>query len=361
MLKYSKNLGKILKNSYIILGSIFIFSLYWFAYLYKPFWSVIAVAMLLTIATHSLNTKIIRILKNEVLVSTILTILLSILFFVPILYSIISLTKLTTTIDTTPLKSFLEYLKTTNFHFQNDLAFINDIGKDFMANIDFATIGKKIFTSISSFTTTGFGFFFEMLIILTFFFFGNLYANELINFVKKVIPVEESYTNYVFIEVTNVMSVVFYSILITAMFEGTLFAMLGLYFGYDAILLGILYGFASLIPVIGGIIMWLPLALYELSQGNITNAIIITLYSIIVISIIADTFIKPMIITFINKKFLKTPAKINELIIFFSIVAGISTFGFWGMILGPAITTFFISLLQASKELSIQDPKLNQS
>jgi predicted PurR-regulated permease PerM len=42
--------------------------------------------------------------------------------------------------------------------------------------------------------------------------------------------------------------------------------------------------------------MWLPIVIYEASTNSLSNAIIIAVYSIIVISIIADTFIKPMII-----------------------------------------------------------------
>ena len=45
-------------------------------------------------------------------------------------------------------------------------------------------------------------------------------------------------------------------------------------------------------------------------------------------------------------KDIKSNTKVNELLIFFSIIAGLSTFGFWGMILGPAITTLFISSLK---------------
>ncbi|EOH5857150.1 AI-2E family transporter, partial [Campylobacter jejuni] len=41
-----------------------------------------------------------------------------------------------------------------------------------------------------------------------------------------------------------------------------------------------------------------------------------------------------------------TPTKINELLIFLAMIAGISTFGFWGIILGPAILTFFVSTLR---------------
>ena len=346
-----------MKNSLMLLGALFLFSLYWFFYLYQPFWSVMAVATLLSIATHSLYIKVLKFLKSEVLSSVILTILLSILFFVPMLYSFSSLAKLNLSMDMTAIKDYINYIKSNGFTFGNEFSFLNDYIKTIALGIDIPNMSKNVFTFLATITKTSIGFFFEMIIILTFFFFGTLYSKELIDFVKKVAPVEENHTNLIFFEVTNVMSVVFYSILLTAMFEGALFALIGYYFGYNAILLGILYGFASLIPLVGGVIMWLPLSLYELSQGNITNAIIIALYSIIVISIIADTFIKPIIIKFINDKFLKTPTKINELIIFLSIIAGLSTFGFWGMILGPAITTFFISLLKVYKDIAIQDSK----
>ena len=79
---------------------------------------------------------------------------------------------------------------------------------------------------------------------------------------------------------------------------------------------------------------------------NTANAIFIGLYSIIIISIIADTFVKPLIIKWINDRFVKTTTKMNELLIFFAIIAGLATFGFWGMILGPAITAFFLAILK---------------
>jgi predicted PurR-regulated permease PerM len=96
--------------------------------------------------------------------------------------------------------------------------------------------------------------------------------------------------------------------------------------------------------------MWLPIALFEIFSGSIPNAVYISLYSIIVISIIADTFIKPMIIKYINKRVVKTPTAVNELLIFFSIIAGLATIGFWGMIIGPALVTFFISIMQLIKK-----------
>jgi predicted PurR-regulated permease PerM len=51
-----------------------------------------------------------------------------------------------------------------------------------------------------------------------------------------------------------------------------------------------------------------------------------------------------MIIKVIQEDFLKCTIQINSILIFFSILAGMSTHGFWGMILGPAVTSFLIAI-----------------
>jgi predicted PurR-regulated permease PerM len=145
-------------------------------------------------------------------------------------------------------------------------------------------------------------------------------------------------------EVSATMEVVFYSIIVTAIFEGILFGLIMSYFGFNGLLFGVIYGFASLIPIIGGIVIWAPVSLYVWTKVDAQTAIVIASYSIIVISVIADTFIKPMIINFIKEDLLKSTVKINSIVIFFSILAGMSTHGFWGMILGPAITAFLIAI-----------------
>jgi predicted PurR-regulated permease PerM len=106
-----------------------------------------------------------------------------------------------------------------------------------------------------------------------------------------------------------------------------------------------------LIPFVGGALVWMPVSLYAWSTINANSAIIIALYSILIISILADTFIKPMIIKYIKDNILHSSAQINELLIFFSIVAGMSSYGFWGMILGPAITSFLIAISKVYIEL----------
>ena len=153
-----------------------------------------------------------------------------------------------------------------------------------------------------------------------------------------------------FKETQEVMGLVFYSTLVTAIFEGLLFGVFVQFYNFDGLFFAVMYAFASLIPVVGGVMMWLPLSLYLYANGLTREAIEVALYSIIVISIIADTFVKPLIIKYIKQE-LNNSIELSPLLIFFSIVAGLSTFGFWGVVLGPAITSIFISVLKFYKHL----------
>jgi len=145
-------------------------------------------------------------------------------------------------------------------------------------------------------------------------------------------------------ETSATMEVVFYSIIITAIFEGMLFGILMSYFGFNGLLFGVIYGFASLIPIVGGLVVWAPVALYSWTEINSQVALINAGYSIVMISIIADTIVQPMIMQVIQEDSLKSTIPINTIVIFFSIIAGMSTYGFWGMILGPAVTSFLIGI-----------------
>ena len=249
-------------------------------------------------------------------------------------------------LDAVIIEETIAYISSYSFKLPDSLSFFNPKIDEFLENFDLATLTQTTLSYAAFIGKNSANFLKDMFLIIVFFFFANLYGKELICYAKNITPLENREIDLVFGEVFNVMSVLFYSILVTAIFQGALFAIIGMAFGYNGILLGILYGFASLIPVIGGMLMWVPICAYELARGNIIEAIIIASYSIIVISIIADTFIKPLIIRYINK-IAKNPAEISSLLIFFAIIAGLSSFGFWGMILGPAITAIFISILKA--------------
>lgn len=332
-------------NSKIFFTAIFLIVLYWVLRLYEPFLLILAIASLLSIATSSINIRIMSLTKSRVATATLSTILLFILFFAPIVYIVTSMGSIVKTFDPNIIDKIIVYITSLDIQLPDILTPFKENIDDFLINFDLPKVTTVVLGHAADIGKNSANFLKDMVLIVIFFFFVNLYGKELVSYVKEVTPIENKELDLVFGEVANVMSVLFYSILVTAIFEGALFAIIGITFGYDGLLFGILYGFASLIPIIGGAIMWVPICAYELANGNYAEAFIIAIYSVVVISIIADTFIKPLIIKYINK-LAKTPTKINELLIFFAIIAGLSTYGFWGMILGPAITALFISILK---------------
>lgn len=340
-----------MKPAYFLI-SIALVLLFFLVELFNPFLKAIIVSILLTISTNTLTLKIERNIKNRIFATTIMTLGMTALFFIPILYCIFSFATFFNQVDQALLITNLNEIKNTAHLMIMEFPFLNDFFKNIVSQID---IGKSVqqIVSISTFLGKNSAkFMIDMILILLFFFFFTLYSTQIAKFLKDLLPIKNEDSTILFNESSSVMSVVFYSILVTAIFEGFLFGVFLKFFDYDGLLFGVLYGFASLIPVIGGVIMWLPISIYELTTGSFSNALIIAIYSIVVISIIADTFIKPLIINYINKKVIKNPTKINSLLIFFAIVAGLSTFGFWGMIIGPALLSLFISIMYLLKKYS---------
>lgn len=320
--------------------------------LFSTFLKPMIVALLLAVATNSLNSYLQLRVRGNFMTSSIMTVLLTLIFFIPVLYCIFSFASLINKIDQNALIHIFNVVKDFVTKLPNEFAFIKENLNQILDKVDIPQTIQSLISFGAYLGKNSAQFIISMIMILVFYFFFNFYGKSLSHYLKDALPLKKEDSNALFYESSNVMSVVLYSILATAILEGFLFGIFIGFFGYDGILLGVLYGFASLIPVVGGLIMWLPIAIYEIFAGTTANAIIIVVYSIVVISIIADTFVKPIIIKYINLRVVKTPTAVNEILIFFAIVAGLSTFGFWGMIIGPAMVTFFISLMQLMKKYS---------
>jgi predicted PurR-regulated permease PerM len=340
-----------LKATYFLIA-IAIVMIYFMVELFNPFLKAISVAVLLAIATSSLTLQLEIKLKSKILATSAMTVALTSLFFVPIVYCIFSFVNFFNQVDQQSLINILDEMKVFIKNTSTSLPFLKTSLNDMTSKIDVAKTVEEIFSISAYLGKNSAKFMIDIVMILIFFFFFTLYSSSIAKFVENLLPIKNEDSIILFNESSSVMTVVLYSILVNATLQGFLFGIFLTFFGYDGLLFGVLYGFGSLIPVVGGVIMWVPIVIYEASTNSSTNAIIIAVYSIVVISIIADTFIKPIIIKYINQKIVKVPTSLNELLIFFSILAGLSTFGFWGMIIGPAMVTFFISIMHLLKKYS---------
>ncbi|WP_298081857.1 AI-2E family transporter [uncultured Campylobacter sp.] len=315
-------------------------------YLFSPFLMVIVIGVLMAVATSGLHAKVTKLCRGRRTLASVLSLfLLCALFFVPFIYAVIEIAKNAASFDMARLNDALSYVQSLDIRLPGPFEKFDTQFRSFLANLDVAGLAKQIISYLSVVGKSSAKFIVDMVLIIVFCFFAYLYGESFKRFFKKILPVEPAQIDYIFSETANTMSVVFYSTIFNAVLQGFLFSIIAGIFGFDALLMGVLFAFCSLIPAVGGALIYVPTALYVLAQGSTSGAIVIMAYCVILISTLADSFVKPLVIKFINSRLVENPANINEMLIFFSMLSGISTFGFWGVILGPAILTLFIAVL----------------
>jgi len=69
-------------------------------------------------------------------------------------------------------------------------------------------------------------------------------------------------------------------------------------------------------------------------------------------SFFIDNVVKLIILNFINHKLSGGEVRTHEFIIFFAIVGGLASFGFWGFLIGPALVAFAITTFKTLRKLS---------
>lgn len=207
------------------------------------------------------------------------------------------------------------------------------------------SIGQTLMGGISSFAVN----MFVLIFVLYFMLIGGKKMEQYIN---DILPFNEINTLNVVHEINMIVRSNAIGIPLLALIQGGV-AMIGYWiFGAPNILLsGLLTCFASIIPMIGTSLVWVPIAIYMALIGNWLQAFGLALYGALVISQL-DNLIRFMI----QKKM----ADIHPLITIFGVVIGLSIFGFMGIIFGPLLLSlFFLFVDMFKREYLDGDKKQN--
>ncbi len=103
-----------------------------------------------------------------------------------------------------------------------------------------------------------------------------------------------------------------------------------------ALLFGILTGFASVIPVVGTMLIWIPLVISLYFEGSMTRTIGLLIYCVVIVSQ-CDNVLRMVL--------QKRMANIHPLVTIFGVIAGLPLFGFMGLIFGPLLVSLFLMFL----------------
>ncbi len=173
------------------------------------------------------------------------------------------------------------------------------------------------------------------IIVILFVLYYMLYSNESFEeAIWEILPFGKENKQILLEETQLIIQANAIGIPLMAILQG-IFAYVGfLFFGVDsAILYGILTGFASILPIVGTMIVWVPLSVGLLIGGDLINGIGLLIYGFFIIGGVDN------VARFILQKKL---ADIHPLITVFGVLIGIPMFGFWGVVFGPLILSLFI-------------------
>ena len=179
---------------------------------------------------------------------------------------------------------------------------------------------------------------FVLIFVLYFMLLGN---DKMENYIMDILPFTEKNKLTILHDVNMVVKSNAIGIPLLAVIQGGV-AMIGYFiFGApNALLLGFLTCFATVIPMVGTGLIWFPVAVYMALTGDWPNAIGLAAYGGIIVSQLDN------LIRFILQKKM---ADTHPLITIFGVVIGLSLFGFMGVIFGPLLLSLFFLFVDMFK------------
>jgi len=105
----------------------------------------------------------------------------------------------------------------------------------------------------------------------------------------------------------------------------------------QAAFLGVLTAFASVIPVVGTALIWIPVSIFLLVKGDTGYGIFLLAWGVIVIGL-SDNLIRFLLA--------KKMADVHPVVTVLGIIIGLKYFGIAGLIFGPLLISYFLILLK---------------
>jgi len=179
-----------------------------------------------------------------------------------------------------------------------------------------------------------------LVIIAVFFFLRD--GARMVRTTVDLVPMETVHKEAILLRLDETFGAVVRGMLLTAFAQGVL---AGIGFGFARIphapVLGMLTCCLAVVPLVGAAGVWVPCVIYSFAAGGGWHAWFLLFWGVFVVSGI-DNIIKPLII--------KGRTNIPTFLLIFSILGGLSIYGFLGVFFGPLLVGLMLSLAGIYRE-----------
>jgi predicted PurR-regulated permease PerM len=182
------------------------------------------------------------------------------------------------------------------------------------------------------------GFVINLVLMIFCLFFFYLDAMHLMKLITNAIFIRRDYMQELTKKFKDTTRSLFMGYLLVSLIQGIIAFIIFVIFRIEsALVFAILTLICAFIPMLGAGVVWLPLGIFTFFiNGEIVKGIVFMILCGGIISTL-DNILRPL--------FLQDRVKLHPLVIFFSILGGIISFGFNGLILGPMLVIIFLTVL----------------
>jgi predicted PurR-regulated permease PerM len=217
---------------------------------------------------------------------------------------------------------------------------------DSMQNVDLVgglrqgaeKIASFVASSLGSLLKNLFSFLVNLFILLFALFFVFRDGEKLLRAVRHLIPFEREIQDDMLKESRDLIFASVAVALLIAAIQGALgglaFELTGL---PGPVFLGVLVAFFSIVPVVGSSLIWFPAAVWLVFNGHWGKALVVLAICGGVAGL-ADNIVRPLL--------LRNRTRLNDLLLFVSILGGLNVFGLLGLVVGPTVVAAALGILR---------------
>jgi predicted PurR-regulated permease PerM len=98
---------------------------------------------------------------------------------------------------------------------------------------------------------------------------------------------------------------------------------------------GALLAILSIIPAIGTLLVWVPAAIWLVTEGHVVSAVVLVAWSLVIVMATNDYFVRPRMVG--------RGGDAHPLLMLVALLGGISVFGVSGLVIGPVVVSLFVA------------------
>ena len=174
-----------LNRTNLIIIVLFTFALMGAYTIYQPFLLSMVVAMLLTMATYNLTKRVAKKFDSRKIGSLIMTLLMSLIIFAPIVYIATAGVEHAKHIDMQMIKSVIQTIE----KFMRGIPYVGDQFGSFFSEEKILSSVQNSAHYLATLGTAGLDFVKNMLLVILFYFFINLYGDRLFELIRQLMPI----------------------------------------------------------------------------------------------------------------------------------------------------------------------------